>query len=115
MLISLMLSSLIGLSSAPPVKLAKCEVSTPIIVPSGNDAGDTTVGTYALQVRFSDTAPEPISRVTFTLNDGATVSDVGTFSPGVTINHTLRLASTEATSCSVTAVNFADGGTWNHN
>jgi hypothetical protein len=63
-------------------------------------------------VRFSDTALEPISRVTFTLDDGATVSDIGTFSPGVTINHVLQLASTEATSCSVTAVSFADGATW---
>jgi hypothetical protein len=112
MFTSLILSSLIGLASAPPIELASCEVSKPVAISSSND-GPTSVGASALHVRFSDIAAEPISRVTFTLDDGAAVNDVGTFSPGVAIDHNLRLASTAATSCVVSAVTFADGATWN--
>jgi hypothetical protein len=113
MLVPLVLGSLVGLSSTSPVRLSTCEVVAPIIVQDGD--GPTTVGTYALRVRFTDTTSDPISRVTFTLNDGSQVSDVGTFSPGVAINHGLGLASTDATSCAVTIVVFANGTTWNAN
>src|SRR5271170_5800688 len=105
----MILSSMIGLASVPPIELTQCEVSTPTSVSTG-DGVTSTVGAHALHVRFSDLAAEPISRVTFALDDGATtVNDVGTFSPGITIDHNLRLASTEATSCTVSAVTFADG------
>jgi hypothetical protein len=113
MLVGLMLSSLIGLSSLSPVRLASCEVLTPTTVQ--NDNGPTTVGIYALHVRFTDATSEPISRVTFTLDDNSQVSDVGTFSPGVAINHALDLSSTKATSCAVTVVRFANGTIWNAN
>lgn len=113
MFTSLMLGSLIALVSAPPIELARCEVSKPLTVWSNND-DPPTVGPSALHVRFSDIAAEPISRVTFTLDDdGTTVNDVGTFGPGVAINHDLRLASAAATSCVVSAVTFADGAIWN--
>lgn len=111
MLTSLMLGSLIAFASAPPIELASCEVSPPVTILSNDDA-PSTVGPSALHVRFSDIAAEPISRVTFTLDDGAAVNDVGTFSPGVSIDHNLRLASTAATSCVVSAVTFANGTTW---
>jgi hypothetical protein len=111
MLTSMILSSLIGLASVAPVELASCEPSKPITVSSNND-DSTTVGASALHVRFSDMAAQPISRVTFTLDDGTTVNDVGTFSPGVVIDHNLRLANTEVTSCSVSAATFADGTAW---
>lgn len=107
-----MLSSLIGLASAPPIELASCEVSKPVAVWSTNDDPIAVGGASALHVRFSDIATEPISRVTFTLDDGATINDVGTFSPGVPIDHNLRLANAAATSCAVSAVTFADGATW---
>lgn len=112
MFTSLMLGSLIALVSAPPIELARCEVSKPLTVWSNND-DPPTVGPSALHVRFSDIAAEPISRVTFTLDNGATLNDIGTFSPGVAIDHNLRLASAAATSCVVSAVTFADGATWN--
>ncbi len=113
MLVPLMLSSLVGLSSTPPVRLATCTVSTPNTFQ--NDNGPTTVGEFTLHVRFSDATSEPISRVLFTLNDGTQVSDVGTFSPGVVINHVLELSSTDATSCTATIVRFANGVIWNAN
>lgn len=112
MFTSLILSSLIGLASTPPIELASCVVSKPVAVWSNNDDPIAAGGGSALHVRFSDIATEPISRVTFTLDDGATINDVGTFSPGVAINHNLRLTSTAATSCAVSAVTFADGATW---
>jgi hypothetical protein len=113
MLVPLMLGSLVGLSSMPPVRLATCQVLTSTTLQS--DSGPTTVGIYSLHVRFADTTPEPISRVIFTLDDGSQVSDVGTFSPGVAINHDLDLSSTQATSCAISMVQFVDGTTWNAN
>jgi len=110
-LTSVILSSLVALASVAPIDLASCEASNPIAVSSNNDSPNT-VGASALHVRFSDAAAEPISRVTFTLDDGATVNDVGTFSPGITIDHNLRLANTDATSCTVSTVTFADGAAW---
>jgi hypothetical protein len=110
-LTSLILSSMIGFASAPPIELASCEVSKPVTV-RNNDDDPRIVGAFALHVRFSNVAAEPISRVTFTLNDGATINDVGTFSPGIAIEHDFRLSETEATSCVVSAVTFAGGTTW---
>jgi hypothetical protein len=109
---SLIFGSLIGLTSVPPVELASCEVSTPVTILS-NDDGPTTFGAPALRVRFSDIAAEPITRVTFVLDDGAAVDDVGIFSPGVAIDHNFRVANITATSCIVSAATFADGTTWN--
>lgn len=117
MLVSLLLGSLIAMSSTtPPVNLATCEVDTPTAVPLGSD-GDNflTIGRYDLHVRFSNATSEQISRVTFTLDDGTKVNDVGTFSPGININHSLGLDTTSATSCTVTAVDFASGKSWNGN
>jgi hypothetical protein len=113
MLVPLILSSLVGLSSTPPVRLATCEVSTPTTGESDN--APTTVGGYTLHVRFSDSTSDPISRVTFTLDDGTKVTDVGTFNPGVTINHVFELASSDATTCAITSIRFADGDIWNAN
>jgi hypothetical protein len=109
-----MLSSMISLSSAPPVALSTCEVSTPFTQQQG-DGSATTIGSFALHVRFSDAARQTISRVVFTLDDGANINDDGTFSPGVAISHTLGLESTTATSCTVTAVEFKDGSMWHAN
>jgi hypothetical protein len=109
--IPILLTSLIGMSSEGPAQLAKCKISTPISIPVG-DGDFETIGSYALHVRFLNTSPQPIARVTFTLDDNSSVSDVGTFSHGVTINHTLGIQSTHARSCSITAVDFADGTMW---
>ena len=114
MLTSLMLSSMISLTSAAPVALSKCEVSTPAIQQQG-DGSAATSGGFTMHVRFSDAAQQTISRVTFTLDDGTKIYDVGTFSPGVTINHTFGLDSTDAASCAVTAVEFKDGSMWHVN
>jgi hypothetical protein len=111
MLIPLALVSMIGVASTPPVKLATCEVSTPVTAEQG-DGVPVTFGSFALHVRFSNTAQQPISRVTFTLDDGTKVVDVGTFSPGITINHALGLENGTASSCAVTSVEFANGATW---
>ena len=113
MLPSLMLSSMISLTSVPPVALSKCEVFPPAIQQQGDSAAPS--GGYTMHVRFSDAAQQTISRVTFTLDDGTQISDAGTFSPGITINHTFGLESTAAASCAVTAVEFKDGSTWHVN
>jgi len=107
MFIPLVLGTLIGVASTSPIKLSTCEVWAPTV--GQTDNGPETIGAYVLHVRFSNTTQQPISRVTFTLNDGRMVSDVGTFSPGITINHLLPLKGTDAASCSVFAADVASG------
>ena len=51
--------------------------------------------------------------MSFALNDGTNVVDVGTFRPDVAIDHFLALPETDATSCTVASVTFADGKSWN--
>jgi len=114
MLTALMFGSLISVTSGPPVALGKCEVLTSLIQRQDTD-NPASIVAYALHVRFSDAAQQPISRITFTLDDGKAINDVGTFSPGITINHTLGLNNTVSTSCAVTAVEFKDGSMWNVN
>lgn len=108
MLTAIILAALTGYTNAPPVNVASCQVETPIMVPQG-DAGSQIIGGYALHVRFSDTAAQPISKVVFRLNDGTTVSDMGTFSPGVSIDHKFALNDENATSCTVDSAVLADG------
>jgi hypothetical protein len=107
-----MLGWLVGVSTIPPVRIDSCQISTPFIVPSTDDASSRVLGYYSLRIRFVDTADRTISRVTFRLNDGTSVVDVGTFSPSIAIDHTLHLPQTDATGCAVTSVTFADGQSW---
>jgi hypothetical protein len=107
MLIHLALGTTFGLTSMSPVKLSTCEVWAPIVQQS--DYGSAPIGAYSLHVRFSNETQQPISRVLFVLSDGTKVSDVGTFSPGVTINHQLAINSTDAPHCSAIEVPLAAG------
>jgi hypothetical protein len=109
MLTAMILAALTGYTSVPPVNVASCQIETPIIVPQGNDGDSETIGGYSVRVRFSDAAAQPISKVVFRLNDGNTVSDVGTFSPGVSIDHKLALNDQNATACTADSAVLADG------
>lgn len=112
MIAPFMLGWLVGVSTLPPVRIESCQISTPSLVSLPNDGGSAIQGDYSLRIRFIDTANLTISRVTFTLGDGTHVVDVGTFSPSIAIDHTLRLPQTDATTCAVTSVTFADGESW---
>lgn len=101
------------LSLPSPVRVAACDVLTP--------PPDLFIGTHGvpaapevtmLHVRFSNEGTQPIKRVIFTLNDGSTVVDTGTFTPRVTIDHNFDIAADEASSCSVASVTYADGTQW---
>jgi hypothetical protein len=93
-----------------PVNLVSCRIVEPVLVPfDGGKGGFQKVGAHALHVRFTNIALEPITKVVFRLNDGSTVSDVGTFLRGVSIDHTLTLRDKKATSCAVDSVVLADG------
>ncbi|HTJ28740.1 MAG TPA: hypothetical protein VMA36_21480 [Candidatus Limnocylindria bacterium] len=102
-----------ALSAQAPVKLAACRVTAPVAnLHMGRDIGTTYSGDYALHVRFSDVSRRPIKRVVFALNDGSTVTDAGTFSPGVKIRQTLDLSPTNGDSCDIRSVTFSDGTRW---
>jgi Haemolysin-type calcium binding protein related domain len=79
----------------------------------GRDIGTTETGGYNLRVQFANAGNQPITRVVFALNNGKTVVDAGTFAPGVMIKHEFDLAPTNAGSCHVESVTFADGTQWN--
>jgi hypothetical protein len=78
----------------------------------GRDIGPTVTGGYELHVRFTNDSNQPITRIVFALNDGSRVTDAGTFAPGVMIDHTFDLVPSDADSCSVDSVTFADGAQW---
>lgn len=96
-----------------PVRVAACEVSAPPAdLNIGTDGAPAAPGGSALRVRFSNEGTQPIKRVVFALNDGSTIVDAGTFTPGVTIDHEFNIAGDEANSCSVASVTYADGTQW---
>jgi hypothetical protein len=57
------------------------------------------IGFYAVHIRFTNVAQEPLIRVVFALDDGMHLTDVGKFSLNVQIDHTFFLDPTNATSC----------------
>jgi hypothetical protein len=111
MVVPFMMSSLIAMTAPDPIHIESCSVSTPVTIPQG-DAGSLTYGSYSVTIRFVNTAQEPVSRVTFRLNDGKDVVDAGTFSPDVSIDHTLQLPATNADSCTVARVTFSNDMSW---
>jgi len=112
MIIPLALATSLAFAGTDPVSVATCDVSSPTLLQMGADINSMDYGGYTLHVTFADIAPETVSKVTFALNDGTQVSDVGTFSPNATIDHLLDIAPTEAQSCSVSAVHFTNGQEW---
>jgi hypothetical protein len=103
-----------ALAVQSPVHVETCDIFAPIIdLHMGTDIGTTETGAYNLRVRFANDGNQPITRVVFALNDGRTIVDAGTFAPGVMINHWFDLAPTNADSCHVESVTFADGTRWN--
>jgi hypothetical protein len=103
-----------ALAMQPPVQVETFKVAAPIQqLHPGRDIGPTVTGDGdQLHVRFKNDGDEPIKRIVFELNDGTMVADVGTFAPGVTIDHTFDLGATDADMGSVESVTFADGTHW---
>jgi hypothetical protein len=80
-----------------------------------------SIYTDGLHIAYVNRSPVPVSRVVFSINyrgDVEHVVDAGTFSPGVTIDHTfgqftgLAFLGDRPNSCRVAAVRFADGSAW---
>jgi hypothetical protein len=80
-------------------------------------------GLADFRVSFKNNGPVAVDRVEFTLDTpegySAVLEDVGTFSPGVTITHDLRVAylggtqaPNEATTVRVNKVDYVDGSVW---
>jgi hypothetical protein len=104
-----------------PVLIAACSVVPEVTY--YNEGGDDhiylpeTIGAK-LNIKFSNTTNKQISSVTFAVRDGSNpsefVTDLGKFSPGVTITHSLEspISDTDHVGCSVSAVTFTDGSAW---
>jgi hypothetical protein len=106
------MASLVAMTASQPIHIQACSVSAPMTLETG-DAGYETYGGYNVRIRFVNTARQPVSRVTFRLNDGTAVVDRGTFSPNVPIDHTFfNVPPTEADSCGVSGARFSDGSSW---
>lgn len=105
---------------ANPVVVAACSVEPEV---SYYDPG-IVAGRYAaktigerLNITFTNTANAPISSVTFAVRDGnhtQYITDAGTFSSGVTIDHSFKsqILDKDHVSCSGTSVTFANGSMW---
>jgi hypothetical protein len=109
------------LSGLPAVVLASTAGSNDPIVVSAVEATPPNVvdgsGPGDVSVAFKNTAAVPATEVTFEFNvNGANADrfdDVGTFAPGVTINHTfLTEAGGSDWQLRIAKVTFADGTSW---
>jgi hypothetical protein len=78
----------------------------------GSDIGVTYDGKYTLHVRFRNVSDRPLKQVVFSLSDGSTVTETGSFAPGVTIDHRFLLSPNDADSCGVASATYADGAQW---
>ena len=76
-----------------------------------------------VELRFWDSAPVSARAVVFLITIGSqdfTVRDVGTFSPGIEIDHSFNalvdrwsfLSATPNAECTVKSVDFVDGSRW---
>ena len=110
MFTSFVLAAVTATSPALPVQLEACEILQPIVAPQTGDLGglDTIRGSQ-LRIRFTDTASQPIQKIVFSLNGGTSVTDTGTFSPGVPIDHRIDIDVKDATACAVESVTLVDG------
>lgn len=105
------------MSATPPVSIASCRQDVWFIQPT---FGGLSLADASQNVRFVNRANVVATDVDFrvTLNGEAqTVSDHGTFSPGVTIDRSFRAPSAvtyrpSPDSCTVLAVRYADGSSW---
>jgi hypothetical protein len=80
-----------------------------------------SIYTDGVEISYVNKTPLPASRVVFAVNyrgDVEHVVDAGTFSPGVSIDHTfgqftgLAFLGVRPNSCRVAAVRFTDGTAW---
>jgi hypothetical protein len=101
----------LGLATQRPVNVASCDITPPNTYQSTPDSAVVTARNYRVRVKFLDVTYRTLKQVVFHLDNGSTFVDAGTFSPGVTIDHTFRLAS-NASTCSVASATFADGESW---
>lgn len=116
MFLPVVLGSLLAMSAPSPVSLATCDVSSQqTALPAIDDASPTTFEYSFLHVNFTNVQSRTISRIQFTLDDGTNVTDRGTFSQNVAIDHSFDIGSARASSCRVTAVTFTDGTSWEEN
>jgi hypothetical protein len=126
-------SAAVYLTAQPAPTLAATSVdqgSSPVAVNACQaytmSAGKAASRTSTIEIRFRDLGQTPVDAVGFDVNWGAgdvqAIHDVGTFSPGVSVEHKFVHADPNASSplfphppvtCHVESVRFADGSTWN--
>jgi hypothetical protein len=102
-----------ALAMRAPVDITTCEVLSPTpALNIGDDGVPSEQSGNELHIRFSNRGAQPITRIVFDLGDGSRVADVGTFAPGVTIDHTFEIGPGDANACAVDSVAFADHTDW---
>ncbi|HEV8020083.1 MAG TPA: hypothetical protein VGP41_02395 [Candidatus Lustribacter sp.] len=121
---ALLLAGAPALASADDVTDAAAvdTVTAPIQVNNvqftAENTADGSYGPAAAEIAYTNASSQPATEVVFavTTPDGNMVDmydDVGTFSPGVTIDHTFpALEAADASQVSVAQVTFADGSVW---
>ena len=102
-----------------PVQVASCSVTPAAPTLSLPYAPASTAGAASTIISFVNQAPSAVASVTFDVSDGRTTSqiiDKGTFSSGVSIDHSFITPEFQNTAgdvtCSVKSVAFTDGSTW---
>jgi hypothetical protein len=103
-------------SGTQPVQVASCDLMPGPVTGDYYFSGMHLPGGAAIRVSFVNRASQPIASVNFAVSDGTLtqqIVDTGTFSRGVTIDHTFTaVAFSGPVNCAVRSVAFADGSTW---
>ena len=115
--------------TSPPIAITDCSVQQyhPVSGPFWYPWGPRVFGsiyTDGLRIAYVNKTQKVADRVAFVVNyrgDVEHVVDVGTFSPGVTIDHSfgqfsgLAFLGSRPNVCRVAAVRYTDGTTWRAN
>ncbi len=101
-------------TAVAPIAISACTLQSEL--PQANFAGLDIPTVNAVAISFVNRNEKAISSVSFDVSDGRTTNrivDTGTFSTGTAIDHSFSTPSlSDAVSCSVRSVAFADGSTW---
>jgi len=102
-----------------PVSVASCSLEPAAPAISFPFGPPSVSGSASTAISFENEAPATVASVTFAVTDGRTTSqivDKGTFSSGVSIDHSFITPEFQNdvsdVTCSVQSVAFTDGSTW---
>jgi hypothetical protein len=107
----------LALADSMPDNTAGAPVQLNNVQFTAENTADGSFGPAAAEIAYTNASSQPATEVVFAVMSDGNVADmyddVGTFSPGVLIDHTFPATETaDASQVAVAQVTFADGSVW---